>query len=296
MGSRQLIWTSPPCHRWKQLTSSLCNCEIRRLGLTRLQGNTFTEQSQKPRAEVLGFHHMFPMMNSKYVPLSNARPRNLNMATPPPHAQSYSVKAFGPFFTWVYHAEDAAVTSLDNFEKMDAPVTMNQLKFLQGLYEPSLLQRVAADMSRPKTNIKEIQDRASAYQKQQWINWHWGAALDSVIYPTRSMFPSQAGRQTRKQGKRNLSHVYRGESGREGTVARLGCPLVSDPFRGLAVETSGAVTRMETAQQGAILDGDGKYSTKAWVINGPWLPACTTGIALHGSQVHGVRKSGRGEH
>ena len=129
------------------------------------------------------------------------------------------------------------MTSLDNFEKMDMPVGMNQLKFLQGLYEPSLLQRVAAVMSRPKTNIKEIQDRASAYQKQQWINWHWGAAPNSVIHPIRSMFPSQAGRQTRKQGKRNLSYVSRGESGREGTVARLGCPLVLDPFGGFAVET-----------------------------------------------------------
>ena len=106
------------------------------------------------------------MMNSKYVPLSNARPRNPYMATHPPHVQSYSVKAFGPFFTWAYHSEDAAVTSLNNFEKMDTPVTMNQLKFLQGLYEPSLLQRVAADMSRPKTKSKEIQNRASAYQKQ----------------------------------------------------------------------------------------------------------------------------------
>ena len=184
-----------------------------------------------------GFQHKFPTMNSKYVPLSNARPYNLNMATHPPHVRSYSVKAFGPFFTWVYHKEDAAVTSLDSFEKMDMPVTMNQLKFLQGLYEPSLLQRVAADMSRPKTNVKEIQDRASAYQKQQLINWHWGAPPDSVIHPTRSMFPSQAGRQTCKQGKRNLSYVSRGKSGREGTVARLGCPLVSDLFGGLAVET-----------------------------------------------------------
>ena len=129
------------------------------------------------------------------------------------------------------------MTSLDDFEKMDMPVTMNQLKFLQGLYEPSLLQHVAANMSRPKTNIKEIQERASAYQKQQWINWRWGAAPDSVIHLTRSLFPSQAGRQTRKQGKRNLSYVSRAESGREGTVARLGCPLVSDPFWGLAVET-----------------------------------------------------------
>ena len=144
------------------------------------------------------------------------------------------------------------MTSLESFEEMDMPVTMNQLKFLQGLfcsvhprvtpgflqglYGPSLLQRVAANMSRPKTNIKEIPDRASAYQKQQWSNWHWGAAPDRVIHPTRSMFPSQAGRQSRKQGKRNLSHVYRGESGREGTIAPLGCPLVLDPFRGLAVE------------------------------------------------------------
>ena len=176
-------------------------------------------------------------MNSKYVQLANARPRIPNMATDCPHVQSYSVKAFGPFFTWVYHAEETALTSLDNFEKMDTPVTMNQLKFLQGLYEPSLLQRVAADMSRPKTNIKEIQDRASAYQKQQWINWHWGAAPDSVIHPTRSMFPSHTSGQTRKQGNLNLSYVYRGKSGREGTVARLGCPLVSDPFGGLAVET-----------------------------------------------------------
>ena len=94
------------------------------------------------------------------------------------------------------------------------------------------------------------------------------------------MFPSQAGRQTRKQGERNLSHVYRGESGREGTVARLGCPLVSDPFGGLAVETWGSVAKMENTQHGAIHDIDGKYSSKAWVINVPWSPPCTTGIAL----------------
>ena len=43
-----------------------------------------------------------------------------------------------------------------NFENMDTPATMNQLKFLQSLYEPALPQRVAADMSRPKVNIKEI--------------------------------------------------------------------------------------------------------------------------------------------
>ena len=133
------------------------------------------------------------------------------------------MKAFGPFLTWVYHAEDAAVQSLMNFENMDTAVTMNQLKFLQSLYEPALLQRVAADMSRPKTNIKEIQDQATTYQKQQWINCHWGAAPDSVIHPSRSMFPSQASRQTRKHEARsintNFPHVCRGRFGREGTVA-----------------------------------------------------------------------------
>ena len=78
---------------------------------------------------------------------------------------------------------------LDNLEKIDTPVTMRQLKFLQSPYEPSLLPRLATDMSRPKTNIKEIKDRACTYQKQEWIHWHWGAALDSVIHPPRSMFP-----------------------------------------------------------------------------------------------------------
>ena len=129
------------------------------------------------------------MLNFKHVPLTNARPHNLNMATHPPSVESYSVRAIGPFVTWVYHAGDAAVTSLENFEEMDTPVTMNQPQFLQRLYEPSLLQRVAADMSGPKTKVKEIQDQASAYQKQQWINWQWGAAPDSVFHPTRSMFP-----------------------------------------------------------------------------------------------------------
>ena len=62
-----------------------------------------------------------------------------NLATYPPPVQTYAVKAFGPFFTWVYHAEDAAVQSLDTFEKMDTPAIMNQPKFLQSLYEPSLL-------------------------------------------------------------------------------------------------------------------------------------------------------------
>ena len=47
--------------------------------------------------------------------------------------QSYPVKAFGPFSTWLYHAEDAALQSLINFENMDTPVTMNQLNFLQRL-------------------------------------------------------------------------------------------------------------------------------------------------------------------
>ena len=112
-----------------------------------------------------------------------------NVATYLPPVQSYAVKAFGPFFTWVYHAEDAAVQSLINLENMDTPVTMNQLKVLQSLYELALLQRFAADMSRPKVNIKEIQDRASTYQKQQWINWHRRAAPDSVIHPSGSMFP-----------------------------------------------------------------------------------------------------------
>ena len=69
-----------------------------------------------------------------------------DLATYPPPVQTYAVKAFGSFFTWVYHAEDATVQSLVNFEKIDTPVTMNQLNFLQGLYEPALLQRVAADM------------------------------------------------------------------------------------------------------------------------------------------------------
>ena len=89
----------------------------------------------------------------------------------------------------MHHAEDAALQSLINFDNMDTPLTMNHLKVLQTLYEPALLQRVAADMSRPKVTIKEFQDQAFAYQKQRWINWHWGAAPDSVIHPSRSIFP-----------------------------------------------------------------------------------------------------------
>ena len=157
------------------------------------------------------------------------------------------------------------------------------MEFLQGLYAPSLLQRVAADMSRPKTNIKEIQDRTSAYQKQQWINWHWGAAPDSVIHPTRSMFPSQESRQTRKQGKNNLSHVYRGESGGEGTVARVGCPLVSDPFWGLG---NGKLRlRRRNGKRSARRVSGRRWETliQSMKINGPWSPACTSGIAFDGS-------------
>ena len=61
----------------------------------------------------------------------------------------------------MYDAEDAAVQPLINFENVDTEVTMNQLKLLQSLSDPALLQRVAADFSRPKVNINEIQDRAS---------------------------------------------------------------------------------------------------------------------------------------
>ena len=54
-----------------------------------------------------------------------------NLATYPPPVQTYAFKAFGPSFAWVYHAKHAAVQSLDNFEKIDTSVTMNQQKFLQ---------------------------------------------------------------------------------------------------------------------------------------------------------------------
>ena len=87
-----------------------------------------------------------------------------NLATYPSPVQTYAVMLFEPSFTWVFHAEDTAVQFLDDFEKMDTPVTMNHLKFLQRLYQPAHLQRVAPDMSRPKTNIKEIQDRAAVDQ------------------------------------------------------------------------------------------------------------------------------------
>ena len=50
-----------------------------------------------------------------------------------------------------------------NFDTMDTRVTMSQLKFLQSVYKLAPLQRVAADMSRPKVNIKDIQDRDSTY-------------------------------------------------------------------------------------------------------------------------------------
>ena len=142
-----------------------------------------------------------------------------NLATYPPPVQTYGVKAFGPSFTWVYNAEDVAVQSLTNLENMDTPVTMNQLKFVQSLYEPALLQLVAGDMAKPKTNIKEIQDRASTYPKQQWINWHWGAAPDSVIHPSRSMSPWQTRKHEAQLVNTNFPHVCRGQSGREGTVA-----------------------------------------------------------------------------
>ena len=108
------------------------------------------------------------------------------------------------------------MTSLDNFEKMDTPVTMNQLKFLQGLYEPSLLQWVAADMSRPRTNIKEIQDRASAYQKQQWFNWPL-RTVSSI--PSEVCVPDEQVGKYANMVNAIFPHVHRGQSGREGTVA-----------------------------------------------------------------------------
>ena len=111
-----------------------------------------------------------------------------NLATYPPAVQTYAVKAFGPFFTWMYHLEDAAVRSVLHFENMDTPVTMNQLRFLQSRYERALLQQVAADMSRPKTNIKETEDQASTYQKQQWINWRTASFISlEVCSPDRQV-------------------------------------------------------------------------------------------------------------
>ena len=51
-----------------------------------------------------------------------------NRATYHPPVQTYAVKFFGPFFSWVHHAEDAAVQSLMNFKNMDTLMTMNELK------------------------------------------------------------------------------------------------------------------------------------------------------------------------
>ena len=79
--------------------------------------------------------------------------------------------------------------SLINLENMDTTAPMNELKFLRSLYQPALLRRVAANMARPKVNIKEIQGRASTYQKQEWINGLLRAGPYSVIHPSPSMFP-----------------------------------------------------------------------------------------------------------
>ena len=65
------------CDFQKQRTTFLCICGIRRLGLTSPPGITFTEAFQRPRAEVHGSPQKFRMMNSKYVAVWNARPRNL---------------------------------------------------------------------------------------------------------------------------------------------------------------------------------------------------------------------------
>ena len=67
-------------------------------------------------------------------------------------------------------------------------------------------------------------------------------------------------------------------------------------FRGLEMENQGSVAKMRNAEHGAVLDGDGTTFFKVWGINGPWSPACTTGIALDEGQVYEVWKSGRAEH
>ena len=58
------------------LDNFLVHLQDPRLALTSLPGITFTEPFRRPRAEVHGFRHRFPTMNSKYVPFLNARPRN----------------------------------------------------------------------------------------------------------------------------------------------------------------------------------------------------------------------------
>ena len=45
----------------------------------------------------------------------------------------------------MYHSGEAAILSLVNFKTNNAPMTLDQMKFFQGLYTPSLLQRLDAD-------------------------------------------------------------------------------------------------------------------------------------------------------
>lgn len=45
--------------------------------------------------------------------------------------QAYSVKALGSVFTWVYHAEGAAVQPLHKIAQHRMPATIHQMKVLQ---------------------------------------------------------------------------------------------------------------------------------------------------------------------
>ena len=46
----------------------------------------------------------------------------------------------------------------------------------------------------------------------------------------------------------------------------------------------GSVSKIGNAEQHVVVDGNGTHCSKALGINGPWSPACTTGIALDGGK------------
>ena len=66
----------------------------------------------------------------------------------------------------------------------------------------------------------------------------------------------------------------------------IGMSICFGSLGGLAIKIRGPVAKIRNTEQGAVPDGNGKHASKAWVINEPSLPACTTGSALDGGQVY----------
>ena len=103
-------------------------------------------------------------------------------------AQDKLRNEWGFIGSWAETVGELFITGLENLEKREK-VTAHSLKRLRGLMVPALRQEFATHMNKPGASIGHLGPLADALVKRQWLDWHWTAAPEDKVHPSKGVCP-----------------------------------------------------------------------------------------------------------